>query len=286
MLKKRTPIISLHLGVHKTATTYIQTKLRENIPILRNSGINYIPLGELRKKLTKNLHSDKFDENDIYDFLYPYLNCDRLIISDENILGGVDRPRRGFLYPSVRKKIDKIIKSLDGCDIEIYITIRNFPDYILSRYSESLRHFRFQVFEDYISELDDSTISWVPFLDDIASTGLSKIYVNDFKYVVDGGGYFNKLIGKNIKLDEPEETSSTRRSKISLEAYNIAKLYSETYSENSTPKLVNLLDSYPQKKKINPFSPFEKSRIRQLTERYKEDIEYVKSDSRFIYLCS
>ncbi|SFU43362.1 hypothetical protein [Halomonas korlensis] len=278
------PQIALHLGVHKTATTYVQSRLWNSREELKKNRINYIGLDELRKRLTSKLGDISFGKQAVFDALFPFMNCNRLIISDENILGGTDAPRRQAFYPWAKQKVKKVHSGLEGCDVEIYVTIRSFPDYLVSRYSESLRHFKFLAFEDYMSGISSKNISWLPMLEDLALVGAKHIYVNDFKYVVDGDKYLHELIGKRLELSEASQGSWVKRSKISQEAYEIVKLYAESYSDQSTRRLVGMMDNHPQTTKSNPFMPFTKAQLDTFKERYEKEVEIIRRDPRFTYI--
>ena len=51
--------IHLHLGAHKTATTYIQQILATNKNTLLENGVLYLPLTQTRAKLSKQIISRK-----------------------------------------------------------------------------------------------------------------------------------------------------------------------------------------------------------------------------------
>lgn len=284
MIKKIHPEIALHLGVHKTATTYIQSRLWNTREELVRHGINYIGLDDLRSRLTSKLGDVAFGKQEVFDALYPFLNCDRFIISDENILGGTDALRRQGFYPWAKQKVKKVVNGLEGCEVEIYVTIRSFPEYLVSRYSESLRHFKFRTFEDYMSGISDKNISWLPMLDDLVAVGAKKIFINDFKYVVNGENYLRELVGKPLELAEASQESWVKRSKISKETYEIVKLYAETYSDQSTRRLVGMMDNHPQCTDPTPFMPFTESQLDTFRARYEKEVEIIKRDPRFTYL--
>lgn len=283
MIGKVNPTVILHLGVHKTATTYTQSRLWNSKDELASSGVNYIRLAELRARLTSKLGGSQFTSQDVFNVLYPYLNCKRLIISDENILGGTDAPRKEKLYPKAKWKVEKLLSGLEGFDVVIFLTLRNYPEYLVSRYSESLRHFKFICFNEYMSNLKRENISWLPLLEDLAGTGC-KIYVNDFSYVIKGESYLQHLVGKKIKLEEASQGSKIKRSKITQEAYEIAKFYAETYSDTTVRKLINLMDNHPQEKKATPFMPFSEQEMESLSLRYRQDLEVINEDPRFQFI--
>ncbi|WP_162619623.1 hypothetical protein [Salinicola peritrichatus] len=278
MVVEETPIIALHLGVHKTATTHIQSKLWNSRRTLTENKINYIKLSELRKNVTSRLHNEDFGKKDILDFLLPYMNCNRLIISDENIIGGTNAPRKQLLYPRAKYKIKKIVDALKGYEVEVYITLREFSEYLISRYSESLRHYKFCLFEEYLEDIEFQNISWLPLLEDVSSIGCKKIYINDFEFVLNEKKYFELLLGKGLDLAEANQGAKIRRSKLSQQAYQVAKLYSELYSKKTTKKLIHMMDENPQDTAVTPFMPFSSGEREFFSRKYKREIEYINSN--------
>ncbi len=278
------PKVALHLGVHKTATTYVQSRLWNSLDELERNRVNYIGLSDLRKRLTSRLGDVSFGKLDVFDALYPFLNCDRLILSDENILGGTDAPRRQTFYPWAKQKVKKVLGGLEGCDVEVYVTLRSFPDYLISRYTESLRHFKFSTFEDYMSGIEMKNISWLPLLDDLSAAGCKNIFVNDFKYVVNSDEYIYRLVGKEVEINEANQGSWVRRSKISKEAYEILKLYGEMYSDQSTRRLIGMMDNHPQHTEATPFMPFTEKQLNELNAKYESELKIIKGDPRFNFI--
>ncbi|MFG6137172.1 hypothetical protein [Halomonas sp. B23F22_10] len=278
------PKVVLHLGVHKTATTYVQSRLWNSLEELERNRVNYIGLNSLRKRLTSRLGDASFGKKDVFDALYPFLNCDRLILSDENILGGTNAPRYQAFYPWAKERFKKVLRGLEGCEVEVYVTLRSFPEYLISRYTESLRHFKFFTFEDYMSGIDAKNISWLPLLDDLLAAGCGKIFVNDFNYVVSGDEYIYRLIGKEVELNEASQGSRVRRSKVSNEAYEILKLYGSIYSDQSTRRLISMMDDHPQHTEATPFMPFTENQLFELNTKYKKELSVVKDDPRFNFI--
>jgi len=88
--------ISLHLGAHKTASTFLQRHFKNSLPTLKKSGVNYIGPSALRKS---NIN---FSINEIKKNSSPALiketaeqlktiihscNHNHTIISEENLIG-------------------------------------------------------------------------------------------------------------------------------------------------------------------------------------------------------
>ncbi len=151
----------LHLGAHKTATTFIQNIISKNKYDLALEGILFIDLDIFREynKFSKPNHEE------IKEFLLfasiPILFCKpkKVIISDENILIGTaaKNPQNPYFYcgcsPSGfnTKNLANILKTFKKC--KVFFAFRDYEEYIISRHSEA------SIFRGY-KNLDFLTKDW------------------------------------------------------------------------------------------------------------------------------
>lgn len=274
------PVIALHLGVHKTATTYIQSRLSNSREILKENGIAYIPLEETRNLITAKI-SDESEPQKLLESLRPYMEYDRLILSDENIIGGTNKPKRNKIYPNARMRVGRILTAFLGYDIEIYITLRNYVDYFVSRYAESLRHFPFMDFDSYHREIDFSTVSWLQLIDSVRSAGATKLTITDFGELFrDEQAYFDLLVGTpGIVLESADNNPATRRAKFSQQGYDVVKYFAQHFSPGSAKKIMRMIDHTHQETAVTPFMPFDKEQSSVMTERYSNEIAMLRENS-------
>ncbi len=151
--------LSLHLGAHKTASTYIQKRLGRNRAVLDKRGVLYIPLDELRANFSVPILDIVPRKKGLGRFLVnrrarTYLRdriaeraaradppLQRVVLSDENFIGS---PRRivtsGRLYPDIGAKLTLLRDYLDGFEIEIFFGIRHQGAFASSVFAEALRH--------------------------------------------------------------------------------------------------------------------------------------------------
>ncbi len=268
------PTIALHLGVHKTATTYFQSRLSNSKEALAENRIAYIPLGQLRQSVTAKLDDDDFSREKMLAAISAYMDCDRLVLSDENLIGGVFKPNNNLIYDGVAQRLKKLLSLLSGFQVEIFITLRSYPEYFISRYTESLRHFKFFSFERYYENIDFESVTWVDVVESLKEAGAKDITISDFKTIfADENAYFNKLLKKdNLCIKTALDSPSIRRPKISKEAYNVVKCYGNNYSRASIAKLMNLLDNTPQKTTATEFMPFTEEQIKNFAGRYANEL--------------
>ncbi|WP_193089787.1 hypothetical protein [Advenella sp. FME57] len=262
------PEIILHLGVHKTATTHIQSRLLNSQEKLSKERIQYIKLEDLRKSLTHKL-STNAQEEVLLEGLLPYMLCDKLVISDENIIGGTNKPDSNKIYSKAIPRLGKLVAALNGYKIITHITLRDYVDYFISRYCESLRHFKYCDFDDYYEMVEFDKVSWIDLLHDIRSVGCENIVISEFNDVIQNNDkYLANLLGVNAPFAQATESGGVRRSKMSLEAIQILGLINESFPPQMTRKVAYLIDNFKQAGVSTPFNPFPKEVFERLKDNY------------------
>lgn len=268
------PLIILHLGVHKTATTHFQSRLYNSKKILLNNGVGYLGLDATRKAITSRLY-DKIEISDELKFLYE--STDRIIISDENIIGGTEKITNNLIYPDVANRLKLLKSQIRNRGIQPHITIRDPEAYLISRYCEYLRHFRFISIGQYFDSFDLSGFTWLPLLSMIENVLECEIKVTCFESIFENeSNYLNSLADLDINYAGAGEGSSIKRSKISLESYRILEHLADHYPAHMTRKLVNMMDSNKQKGKSTPLRPFSDEISQRLKDNYESDKKELK----------
>lgn len=271
------PEIILHLGVHKTATTHIQSRLWNSREKLLNHGIQYIGLGQLREIMTSKLGGGH-TASDIMTALTPYLDAEKLVISDENILGGTDMPESKKLYSGAGSRLKILLSALHQYEITAHITLRDYADYLISRYCESLRHYKFRNFNGYYRNTDFSTISWLDLLNDIRVAGCKNLVVSDFNFAIrSNDDYFSRMLGVDFQLEEATDSAATRRSKMSLETIRILNALNKHYPPQLVKKIMNMMDNHKQISTSTPFNPFKEEDLARLKANYSEHMQQLKN---------
>ena len=153
--------ISLHLGAHKTATTYIQQALEQSSDALRARGVGYIPLGEMRPAITRSIGLSGIARGRAARrVLDRYCDCRTLILSDENIPGLPVPGRRGLYYPRRRFRVRRLLRKLPRADVRIFFAIRAYDSFVSSMYSEIIRHSPFVAPDLYLKGVDIDAFDW------------------------------------------------------------------------------------------------------------------------------
>lgn len=151
------PYVVVHGGVHKTATSYIQSILQRNAGRIGKSGVHYVHHRDTRKEFTYPCqlngyeklglnYRTKFPDEKLRKHTRKFFKKigakrgDRIILSDENMPGhcgqcvnaGVLYQRRDVLVPIFAREIRYPVH-------EVHLALRNYADFFASAYVEFLR---------------------------------------------------------------------------------------------------------------------------------------------------
>lgn len=262
-------MITLHLGVHKTATTHFQSRLCNSISKLHEAGVGYLSLDQTRKLITSKIFGDFVVENNLFDFFNQNKST---LISDENIIGGTDKINSALIYSAVTSRLGFLLEKLPADLSAVHLTIRDPESYLISRYCEYLRHFKFMSISEYFDSFDLKSFSWMPLINAIESVAGKKVQITIFENIFDDEeAYLRKLTGVDINFAQASEGASIRRSKISLESYRIMEHLADHYPRHMTKRLMNMMDNNPQRSKTTLLKPFSEEITAQLKENYARD---------------
>ncbi|SHL52818.1 hypothetical protein SAMN05192556_1221, partial [Halomonas caseinilytica] len=209
----------LHLGVHKTATTYVQSRIYNSKDSLSEAGVGCFSLDETRSSFTSQIKKNMSLSRETKKFLDAH---DTILLSDENILGGTDKPTSQLVYPKGPTRLQFLLDALSPESLEAHITIRDPESYLVSRYCEYLRHYPFLDVCQYFDEFFVKEFSWLPLVEALEDVAGKKITVTAFENIFnDEDAYFYQLVGDKVDLMPAADNPSIRRSKISYEAYDM-----------------------------------------------------------------
>lgn len=156
-------LIALHLGAHKTATTYIQKALEQSRETLLGSGVGCPSLDRIRSTITRRLNFARIGLGGATRSLIDeYRDCERVILSDENIIGGL-RPPAGTksFYARRRSRIGALVGRLRPNPVKIYLSTRSYDRFVSAIYCEYIRHNPFVNSRSYLSWVNLAAFSWI-----------------------------------------------------------------------------------------------------------------------------
>ena len=164
--------ISLHLGAHRTGSTYIQHQLMNHAREFEANAVRVISLDRMRATITKEIALPW------YGYLKPgilrkrkiseYLKKEakdplrRLVISDENLLGAISGifSNRDF-YPGVSSRLRCLADALTGYEVDVFIAIRSYDWFFSSAYAHAVKSRKLPDFESLKPRLLGFQRGWV-----------------------------------------------------------------------------------------------------------------------------
>lgn len=248
--------INLHLGIHKTATTYQQDQLNLCKDYLHTRhNVQYISLSTMRKGITQTIRNKSSHE--IRTVLTPYINTDKLIISDENISGNAQEIITGRIYNNTSQVIKKIKEAFPNAKINVFVSVRNACDYLASIYCEYLRHNKFITFKEYTKNISPEYFDWNKLLKrSIEENKNINFYILNFdNYKNNKNRHINLLSFGIIKNFSPEIKAS--RKTLTNECISIISKFPYMSS-----KILNTMEQeeYVYGQKFSPFKEQERER--------------------------
>lgn len=151
------PYVVVHGGVHKTATSHLQSILQRNAGRLRKRGVHYVHHRDVRKRLTVPVQANVYThlgmdwDPKISDAELSTLTADffaelsrlgagRLIVSEENMAGHCGHcVKRGLLYRWRHELLHSFAAQFPHPVREVHLGLRNYADFFASAYVEFLR---------------------------------------------------------------------------------------------------------------------------------------------------
>lgn len=279
--------INIHVGAHKTATTFIQKVLRANRETLSRRGIKYIPMQNVRKNLTRKILAYKHrgvsrssTVRGIREYIDEKFTAEytTLVISDENLIGSCrEIYRRSDLYPGTADRLRLLADALQDYDVNVFICVRGYVDFFPSAYCEYLRHNDFIRFEKFLKGIDSKGEYWARVVSDIAAVfGLSNTHVwryEDFRKGV------NRVMADLIASDDVALLYDIDDARPSMSQLSMRALYKldEVLAPAETRKLVKAVTAaFPKDEGYEGYSPWSDRQRSLWATKYKNEVDIIR----------
>lgn len=288
------PYWKIHIGVHKTATTHLQDRLKSQKAELQLRGLVYISRAEARQaRITKLLRKEKFNA-----FLPPFVYLNKfqtaalklahynradiksILISDENLLGC----SRDLLYPGPRiyPHLEKRLKGIEllskASSVEIYLSIRSYDSLLVSAYCQCLRQGwgkKLPPLDTLLEQFASTPPNWLSFLSRIQrQIPQARIRFWKFEdYIVNNSFVLQSLTGNStIPAGIYPSSAPASTSRLSRQCVrSILELNQIVSPKNYRQALAQVLAKHEKDKgsKFDPLKSEAKDRLRSL---YKRDL--------------
>lgn len=251
--------VLVHLGVHKTATTFIQSQLANNRPALAGKGFGMSGIWAVRRRFT-NL----FDRLAWFDPVWRFLTrpalrrrIDRLVaetagaetflLSDENLPGTLSANYLfGRLYPFAGMRARMLEGVLAGYDTHYFLCIRRYPDYLVSSWLQLATRGKPPAFEKYVEKFAPDARGWAELVDDLArAIGRDRLTVWTYDWFAeDPRRVFDLLApGTDFVLAE-EELKREILPSLTIKGLNVVGLLEEHLTKSELKRMSRLVRNF------------------------------------------
>ncbi|MEB3320091.1 MAG: hypothetical protein VKI63_04040 [Cyanobium sp.] len=139
-------LLVLHAGTHKTATSYIQSRLLANQSLLQESGVALI----YPQRVCKHKPLARALARGQWDLWQKFL--DRLSEGPEQAIVSAEQFTQPLAKPRRHRQLLELL-SERGYALRVVVFLRDQPDYINARYVHSIRRlYHHQDFDTYVAE--------------------------------------------------------------------------------------------------------------------------------------
>ncbi|MAZ22661.1 hypothetical protein [Roseovarius sp.] len=308
-MSRSDPYVVVHGGVHKTATSHVQSLLQRNAGKLRKLDVNYIHHRDTRKDYTNPCQLNGYLKLDL-DFKPNITDDDlavivrdfwdkvdaqpgqRVILSDENVPGHCGHcVRRGLLYWRRSTLLPIFADNIRYPVREVHIALRNYADFFASAFVEFLRSAQgervfpeVQMRRNVLSELP----SWVDFMQDVQSAFRgARIIVwrhEDFNRLLPS--ILEGLCGGALRHEDMAQPKRSRsRPSASHRAVQEILMEIERFGGNhALARRVEIQDKYPRGPDYPGYDPWAPSERAHLTRLYERDIDTIRKTMDVTFL--
>lgn len=267
----------VHIGAHKTATTYMQKKLAINMAELNQRGFHYDPLEVLRRNFTNTLQNTGKGNPAFVAALRDKIKVQDVIVSEENLPGVPgDLVLNGVYYAHARERLALVGSLLDLDAPEVFLALREYSSFLVSMYCEYIRHREFIRFDDYFERYQKSGFSWIKVISDITEAlPNARLKIWDFsKFRTIENDVFSAMLGQDASfLKAPEGPVRESFSDAALRAY---EALSTVLSHQEMKNLINPISrALPKGDVHKAFNPLAADVAAVLKEQYRQDLQTI-----------
>jgi hypothetical protein len=274
--------IALHLGAHKTATTWLQSRLEAGLPALRAIGVDYEPLDPFRRafadRLDEAIHQGATPERvaALRGTMEGYLSrgAARFIASDENIIGQCNPiVNSGRLYGMSKARLGQLAALLPAPPAMTLFAVRSYAPFFASVYCESLWHGVFNTFDEFRARLVTNDGLWVRVAENLVGAfGAGRVRLVRFEKLPSSlPAMLEALCGRAVDpalLPESED----RRERLSARAVEeFEQLALATDRRKARQRLAAIVERFPRSAEFPAFDPWteaERARLDALYARH------------------
>ena len=281
----------LHLGAHKTASTYLQRKLAANEDVLTKNGITFVPPQEYRPAMLATAPSVPFlsksqtlrrrRRRQVLSGMLAKAQARghrMFVLSEENLIGNPDRLVRGtWFYDNAHSELRALARTVDQRPVRALLAIRNYADFYPSAYAEVLKLKGFLPFDAARRRrIVNQTRGWPELIEDIgkALPEGSELHIWQHEAMkTHETRILEQFIGEAATdldplPDRPQQGASARA---------VAHLHhiSSRGAKVGRDRVRKVLHDNPKIRGHAAFDPWSAEERAHLTDRYRQDLERI-----------
>jgi hypothetical protein len=271
------PRTVLHIGAHKTASSYIQKKLASNRDLLARHRIHYDGPMHFRENFTSQLRLIGGPRGAYVDGMVKRIKTQDVILSDED-LNGIpwEVMKRGKLYGRLNERLGLVRTSLEMVAPEVFLALRDYSQFAVSLYIEIIRHRDFLSFETFFKAFCDSNFSWLAVIEDVFSAVPdATLHVWDFgRFAVDEKPVFDALIGMDSSILEPLEGPA--RESFSATTVKALQALSAVLKPDDLRKIMpSIARKFPKGQEYGVYNPIPSDVAQKMRNAYLADLKKI-----------
>ncbi len=252
--------IHLHLGAHKTATTYIQSQLFDNRADLATTGAGFVGLWVMRKQFTRLFETlGWFDpvwapvtrwilRRRLRVILKPHGGKKLVILSDENLAGLIRTNYwRGGLYRGLKARMKMLRSVFSGHDVHYFFCIRPYADHLTSSYLQWAATGKPPSFDTFLARFGPDMPGWAEAVAAIAgAAGKDRVTVWTYDWFKQDPSRLLLLLapGSQLKVTE-EELKRDILPSLTLRGLDVMQKLEKSLSKAERVKMGKLLRNFP-----------------------------------------
>ena len=281
--------IVLHIGIHKTATTSMQEFFLEHQHTLAKNQVRYIPLKQMREHLTPLINHAVTDST-ARQQLSEELNAQQdktLLLSDENIIGTPGEITRHQLYMYAEARVTNLIQAVSPRQVHLFLTLREPSEFLVSLYSEFLRHRPFLPFKKYVGSVDLGSFSFARTLGWVRSLPTNAtLHVLPFEPSLGGGlervtsMILNAACANSQSIDASSMPKTRSRSSFTQEEIQLFEKIHTAAGARAVKDFVNMIERRGHRFGRQRYQPLPSGTALKMATRYRSDLAWLSSASK------
>jgi hypothetical protein len=287
------PILDLHIGAHKTATTFLQTTFNKNRDLLTAHGIAAPNHRQTRKFITipcqlkgyERIGQDwntKYSDDFLSDMVSSYVHSlqeigtRRILMSDENFIGHSGHVvRSGILYNRKNIFMTVLREFLPIQPRRLYVSIREYHTFFSSVYTQYLLDVRAKNLvspDDFAASIMKKYPSWYNFLRTIMGVFPdSEIHFWDYNNAkTNWRPVLESLLGTEVADQIKADYGNRKRRSMSGRSFaEFKKLLIRRGNEFALDALRDIREEYDEDRSL-PLTIFDEDQTKTLVARFRK----------------